>query len=153
MVCIGYCLLGFILLGSMIACFITTSTSSVFNDFRKLLNIKQLLIYKSIAKERSNIYIQGLVIGIALAVITELVLRKNKKFEKISRVCIFVIISLGVSILYYILMPKSTYMLKHLNGKKQIDGWLNIYKEMKTRSYIGILVGVIGYIILFYGFC
>ena len=153
MVCMGYCLLGFILLGSMIACFVTTSSSSVFKDFRKLLNPSQLKIYKSISSERSNIYIQGLVIGIVLAVVTELVLRKNKKYEKLSRVCIFVIISLGFSILYYTLMPKSTYMLKHLSGKKQIDGWLNIYKKMKTRSYIGILVGVIGYILLFYGFC
>lgn len=153
MVCMGYCLLGFILVGSMIACFVTSASSSVFKDFRNLLNPSQLKIYKSISNERSNIYTQGLLIGIALAVITELVLRKNKKFEKLSRVCIFVTISLGVSILYYTLMPKSTYMLKHLNGKKQIDGWLNIYKEMKSRSYIGILCGVIGYILLFYGFC
>ena len=49
-----------------------------------------------------------------------------------------VFVSLAISILtshyYYLLMPKSDYILKHLENKEQINAWLKMYKEMNFKS-------------------
>jgi hypothetical protein len=40
-------------------------------------------------------------------------------------------------------MPKSTYMLEHIDTAEQAKAWLEIYKLMKTRCQLGMLLGVI----------
>ena len=42
---------------------------------------------------------------------------------------------------YYLLMPKSDYLLNHLDGKEQISAWLNMYKEMNFKSNLGTILG------------
>ena len=39
-------------------------------------------------------------------------------------------------------------MIQHLNTKEQNEAWLKrIYKEMKLRCKLGLLLGVIGYVL------
>ena len=40
-------------------------------------------------------------------------------------------------------MPKSTYMLEHIDTAEQARAWLEIYKEMKLNCHIGMLLGVV----------
>ena len=44
-------------------------------------------------------------------------------------------------------------MLEHLNNVKQNKAWLAIYKEMKLRCKLGLLLGILGYIVLGNGVC
>ena len=152
MYCTGYCLLGAILLGSMIACMLVSKTSGVFKKFTDSLSAAQKKIYQEIVNERMHLYLQGMLLGLVLALIAGYLLNKNKSPKKIAKVCIFVTIALGTCILYYSLSPKSKYMLQYLE-KNQINGWLNIYKEMKTRSYVGSLLGILGYVLIGMGTC
>ena len=40
-------------------------------------------------------------------------------------------------------MPKSTYMLEHIDNADQARAWLGIYKEMKFRCQMGMVLGVV----------
>ena len=43
---------------------------------------------------------------------------------------------LGATYIHYSLMPKSTYMLEHIDNADQARAWLGIYKEMKFNPNI-----------------
>jgi uncharacterized protein YacL len=128
---------------------LASKKSKNFVEFNNVLTPQQRETYKKITQERMNIYIQGLVIGSVLAVL----MSQMVKLDKNKKVCLFVVIALGFNYAYYTLYPKSTYMLQHLTSKEQNQAWLNIYKEMKTRCMVGLLLGLAGYIILGMGTC
>ena len=67
--CISYCLIGAALLGSMIMTMMASKKSKNFKNFMSILDENQRHIYKSIIKERMNNYIQGLIIGVILAIL------------------------------------------------------------------------------------
>lgn len=145
----NYCLLGAAFLGSSIVTMMACKQGRNFKRFRNLLSADQLRIYNYIAKERLSIYIQGLILGLLLAMLITF----NSSLEGTNKLCIFVVIALGVNYLYYTIHPKTTYMLEHITSTEQNIAWLSIYKEMKTRSMVGVLLGLIGYILLGNGLC
>jgi uncharacterized protein YacL len=149
MTCLNYCVLGVAFLGSSILTMMASKQSKNFVNFRKLLNQEQLQVYNSITKERMSIYIQGLILGILLAVLVTF----NSSLKGTNKLCVFVVIALGVNYLFYTLHPKSTYMLLHLKSQQQNAAWLNIYKEMKLRCKLGLLLGLVGYVLLGNGLC
>ena len=147
--CMNYCVIGAAFLGSSILTMMASKSSNNFVKFRKLLNQKQLEIYNNITKERMSIYIQGLILGILLAVLVTF----NSSLKSTNKLCVFVVIALGVNYLFYSLYPKSTYMLLHLNSQQQNEAWLDIYKEMKLRCKLGLLLGLVGYLLPGKGLC
>ena len=147
--CLNYCVLGAAFLGSSIFTMLASKSSGNFVNFRRLLNNHQIEIYDKIAKERLSIYTQGLILGIILAILVTF----NSSLKQTNKLCVFIVIALGTNYLFYGLHPKSTYMLLHLNSQEQNEAWLNIYKEMKLRCKLGLLLGVIGYVLLGNGLC
>ena len=150
MSCVSYCLLGAALLGSSILTMMTSKTSGVFSKFNNLLDDNQRQVYKSIVQERASIYVQSLILGLVLAI---LVVFNLKKLGQTPRVCLFILIALGTNYLMYSLYPKSTYMLEHLRSTEQNKAWLAIYKEMKLRCKIGLVLGALSYLVLSRGVC
>ena len=55
----------------------------------------------------------------------------------------FIALVLGTTYIHFNLMPKSTYMLDHINNGEQAKAWLSIYKEMKFRCQLGMILGVL----------
>ena len=147
--CMSYCLIGSAFVGSMILTMLASKKSKRFNDFMLLLDEEQKQIYRSVIDERMSIYIQGMVLGIAVAII----LVFNSKVSNSVKICMFITIALGINYFYYILSPKSTYMLEHVSSVEQNVAWLGIYKEMKLRCHIGAIMGIIGYILIGRGMC
>jgi hypothetical protein len=76
-----------------------------------------------------------------------------KKLGNTPKVCLFIVIALGTNYLMYALYPKSTYMLEHLKSTEQNKAWLAIYKEMKMRCWLGLILGALGYLLLAKGVC
>ena len=153
MVCGTTCFLGAAFVGSMLFCMISTKDAKVFKDFEGLLDANQVKNYKSVANERLNIYLQGFFIGLVLAVVSLNFLRQLKKMPTGNKVCLFIVIALGFNYLYYILTPKSQYMLESLNSPEQVKAWLRIYRHMQMRVYSGVALGLVGYLLLAYGLC
>ena len=149
MSCISFCLVGAAFLGSSVLTMLASKNSTVFKKFKLLLDDNQQQIYKSIINERVTIYVQGLILGLILAILVAF----NLKIDNTKKICLFIVIALGTNYLYYSLYPKSTYMLEHLHSAKQNKAWLAIYKEMKLRCKLGLILGALGYILLGQGVC
>ena len=133
------CLIAFALLGSMLYMLFSCNKNDKIIYFLSLLDEKQQKIYKNIAQERLNIYLQGWVLGLIIGFIYLRYYSKNSH----PTYCAFVAIVLGVTYAHYTLMPKSTYMLDHINNGEQASAWLGIYKEMKYRCHMGMILGVV----------
>lgn len=139
-----YCFIAFALLGSSFYFLLTNHKQDKFIYFSSLLTKEQQKILKNITEERLYIYIQGFIIGLIIA----LVFLRITNIKSNYVFCIFVAIVLGFTYIHYTLMPKSTYMLEHIETQEQAKAWLEIYKTMKTRCYTGMILGVIALPIL-----
>ena len=121
-------------------------------DFMDVLNIKQQETYKNIINERKNIYFMGYGLGILLSIIGYFISKKifKTRFNNISLVCFVGSITFVTNYLFYILYPKTDYMLLHLSDKKQIEEWLSIYKKMQFKFHSGFVLGIIAVMIFCY---
>ena len=133
------CLIAFALLGSMFYMLINYDKNDKIMQFASLLSKDQQKVYRNVTQERLNIYLQGFVLGTVIAVVyLKTFAKKNQPVY-----CIFVALVLGIAYIHYTIMPKSTYMLEHIDTAEQAKAWLEIYKLMKTRCQLGMLLGVI----------
>ncbi len=115
-----------------------TVTEEQHDRLRRRLDEKLAAIYDAVAAERRNLYLQGLVLGLLVAFIVSRAVRPSGRFHQVS---LYFAITLMVAVFYYILMPKTTYMLEHLNTREQNVAWLEVYKTMKMRYTVGLLLG------------
>jgi len=118
-------------------------------NFLNVLTSKQKEIYEEIINERKTIYYMGYGLGILLAIFTIFILKKILKirFNNMSLVCLVGSIVFVTNYLFYILYPKSDYMLLHLSDKRQITEWLKIYRKMQYKFHLGFLFGIIAVIV------
>lgn len=96
-------------------------------------------LYVKIASERRNHYLQGLMLGIVLSYVILNLVKTSNRFYKMS---LFFAVTLLTAVTYYSLMPKSDYMLNHLKTPEQNRAWLQVYKSMRKRYFLGFLLGV-----------
>jgi fructose-specific phosphotransferase system IIC component len=140
--------LGLSLLGGAVATLSVTEEQH--NVLRNVLPENLDMIYEQIIIERRNHYIFGLVLGGILAF---LVIKNVKTVNRFHRISLFVAITLMTSVVFYLLMPKSDYMLNHMKTQEENKAWLEIYKTMKQRYIIGIILGALAAIPLANSFC
>jgi hypothetical protein len=127
-------------------------------EFKNTLTQEQQVLYEQIIQERKKIYYGGFLLGIVLSFIAlyfgnKLVFMNNTKSSALPKICMIATITFVTNYLFYILYPKTDYMLLHLNDKTQIQGWLAIYKKMQFKFHLGFVLGIIAVIIYSYGFC
>ena len=130
--------------------FLGTKKKLLEHSFVETLNKQQKIIYVDIVNERLKYAIQGKILGILLACIY-LYLSYKLDTPKSTVLCMSVVILVITQILFYKLMPKSKWMLNHIDKKEQIDAWLEIYKYMANRAHVGFIIGIIGFILLSWG--
>jgi RsiW-degrading membrane proteinase PrsW (M82 family) len=149
------CLLGLaILVAKFIMLFtMTFNYGEIHKDFMTSLDDGQKKIYIGIIDERRKIYLKGYIFGIILSV-SIVLLNKFLLKNKISNIlCWVVVISCMTTYFYYILSPKSKYMLEVLNKDTQIKNWLKVYKSMQSRFHFSYLLGVVAVLVLNYSIC
>ena len=145
MTCIQSCLVSSMLFFSILATMVASKVSPSHKKFQELLNDKQKEIHSKIVKERGTIFVIGLLVGILVAYLVTTVLALQKR---VNKNCLFVGLAIFINIVFYMVYPKSDYMLLHLEGKEQVQAWLDIYKEMKMKKFIGMGVGLFAYYIM-----
>jgi uncharacterized membrane protein YkgB len=116
------------------------------------LDKKDIVRYEAIVKERRNIYLQGYGLGILIALVL-LSLMDRRKMGKMALVCFAGGITLTVNYLYYMLKPKSDYMVLHLNKEDQRQAWLNINRHMQVKYHLGLVLGILAAMLLVHGTC
>lgn len=141
------------LLGSslLFASFYTSySSKSEMKKFKSKISSESIKKYNEIIKERSKIYIFGLIIGVTTVLILKNILRFKNKLHKLTTYSFIIFMT---AIIYYTLSPKSDYMLNHINNNNESKAWLEIYKNMKHKYITGIILGGIASIPLANTFC
>ena len=118
----------------------TLATTFIDYDIKKdlinQLTNEEIELYKKIKKERLLIYYQGLIFGIVLSILYFIINKDNNMFIGIT-------ITFVVNYFYYILYPKSVYMIEVLNTKEENQAWLKIYRYMQYRYHLSFLLGLI----------
>ncbi len=138
-------------IGLLGATFFTMSISKEQSEvLRRVLSPEKAQKYEEISKERANIYMTGLMIGIVLALIALYYARPSNMFH---RVMMSLAIVLVTSVFYYTLVPKTDYMIRHLNSEKENRAWLEVYRGMKTRYVWGFVLGTAVAVPLAYTYC
>lgn len=115
----------------------------LFTNFMNTLNDDQKNIYFKIIKERTMLYIGGMILGLFLGVVY---LSMNKKSG--LNICAFITIIFITQIVFYKVYPKSTYMLYHLDDPKQVSAWTDIYTYMKKIYILSFLLAIVSYILI-----
>jgi len=126
----------------------TSGKDALYNTLDK----NDIVRYEAIVKERRNIYLQGYGLGILIALVL-LSLMDRRKMGKMALVCFAGGITLTVNYLYYMLKPKSDYMVLHLNKEDQRQAWLNINRHMQVKYHLGLALGILAAMLLVHGTC
>ena len=140
------CIIGVTLLFSSIYMSLLKQDKDIFVSFMNLLDPQQKQIYLKIVTERLTIYISGMIAGVVLGLLYYYKYPKQR-----YPICTFLAIVYVTKLSIYYFTPKSPLMLYSLNTKEQTDAWAKIYEEMKYRYKISLLIGFIGYLVLFNG--
>jgi hypothetical protein len=133
----GFCAVSFALLGSSITTMLLMNKLYM-KKFEASLDETQKEIYQEIKEERLFIFVVATVIG---TIVGFIVAMKN--------VCMGVAIALTLQTMIYLICPKTKYMLEHVNKPEQSKLWIKKYKHMSLLGYIGIVLGLLVYLIQF----
>lgn len=117
-------------------------------EFQHSLDAKQTQIYKKIVKERKKIgtysLIYGVLTGILMALLLEKYLNTSQRTHRVLIYLASVASFIFVAQKFYILYPKSTYMIHHLRQENQLKLWMDQYRGMQicfhgTMSIVVVL--------------
>jgi len=152
--CIANCSVGIVLLLANIFCMFSVDKYTIKKKLYDSLSFKLKERYVKIVKERRDIYYRGFVLGILLSfMMVALMLNTNKNIPKRVILCTTLGITFLTNYFYYILSPKSDWMILHLNERRQREAWLDIYRTMSIRFHMGFLLGLLGVTFLTNGSC
>jgi hypothetical protein len=111
--------------------------------------------YREIVDERSKIYYFGYFLGFILSILIVLYntqIGKNK-MSTFGIICLVVAVSFSVNYFYYILSPKTKWMLNEIKTEEQTKAWLNMYRNMQMYYHSGLVLGIIGVGVFAFAFC
>jgi len=122
----------------------------IVGGYRSRLPPAAQVALKAATKERATLAFQGLVLGMIIGAAAVLF---SGKMGKAMGVCVLASVAFVVQFLYYMLSPKSVWVVKHLRSAEQRKDWLRVYREYQKAYYGSIAIGVVGAGLLGYGLC
>jgi MFS family permease len=101
--------------------------------------------YMSIVKERTQIFYTGYALGLFLAlfVIFYNMKIKQQKMNWPSMVCLTVFIAFLTNYFYYVLSPKTKWMLNSIDTPEQTKAWFEMYRTMQLYYHGSLVLGII----------
>jgi hypothetical protein len=154
MACAISCMISAVFVIGMIYFYNLTDKSEVVKYYKSSLSSDLQKRYEKITNERANISYQGYALGVilSLGIIFYNLKIKGSKLNTSALVCTVVATAFVTNYFYYILSPKSDWMLNHMNNKEEIKAWLLMYREMQFNYHMGLVLGIIGVGILAFAF-
>lgn len=152
MVCSVSCSISLVFIVGMIYFYNATGKNETVRQYRTSLNAHQQAAYDKIAKERLTISIQGYMLGLVLSLFVIYYTYQKKGFRPSSLVCLVLATSFITNYFYYMLTPKSDWMLNHVESQEQTQAWLKMYKTMQYYYHAGLALGIVGICIFAYAF-
>ena len=104
----------------------------------KKFSSQQHKIYKEIQQERRMHYIYGLLMGTAAAILYVAMFPEIK-----HPVCAYVGLSTMIAQNFYLLMPKSKWMVEYLDQPEDVFNWNKVYQKFRYLSAYGNFLGFV----------
>jgi len=122
-----------------------TNKSEIVKQYKSSLSNELKTKYDKISQERLKISYQGYALGVllSLGLIFYNLKIKGTKISNSTLVCLVVATAFVTNYFYYILHPKSDWMLNHLNNQKEVNAWLQMYREPQFNYHSGLVLGII----------
>ena len=154
MVCTISCMISAVFIIGMIYFYNMTNKSEIVKHYKEKLPSDLQKRYENISEERKKISIHGYILGLvfSLFIIFYNLKFKGQRLNTISLVCTVMATCFLTNYFYYMLSPKSDWMLNHINNPEQVKSWLLMYREMSYNYHAGLALGIIGVGILAFAF-
>jgi hypothetical protein len=154
MACLLSCAISAIFIIGMIYFYNMTNKSKIVQAYKEKMPPDLQKLYQKISDERMRISYQGYILGFVFSLFVIFYNYKIKGFKmgNTSLVCTVIAVSFLTNYFYYMLSPKSDWMLNHMNSQDQVKGWLLMYREMQFNYHAGLALGIIAVGILAFAF-
>jgi len=131
-----------------------TGKSKIVKHYKSSLSSDLQNRYDKISKERMMISYQGYALGVilSLGIIFYNLKIKGTKLNNTSLVCTVIATAFVTNYFYYMLSPKTDWMLNHMNNQEEVKSWLLMYREMQYNYHMGLVLGIIAVGILAFAF-
>jgi uncharacterized membrane protein YkgB len=145
MACAISCTISAVFVIGMIYFYNMTDKSAIVKHYKATLSSDLQKRYDKISKERLMISYQGYSLGVilSLCIIFYNLKIKGTKMSSSALVCTVVATAFITNYFYYMLYPKSDWMLNHMNNQEEVKAWLQMYREMQFNYHMGITLGII----------
>ena len=147
MVCAISCAIAFIfIVANIYCCAFSHRSGGVIQEFVAKLSPEGQQRYAVITRERQGIYFMGLFLGFVLAMILLVCCRKyfaGGRSGNAGALCMVAAVSFSVNYFYYILSPKSDWMVLHLKSGEETQAWLKVYRTMQYNYHVGLVLGIL----------
>ena len=154
MACAISCMISTIFVIGMIYFYNLTDKSIIVKHYKALLSSDLQKRYEKITKERTNISHQGYILGVvfSLGIIFYNLKIKRSKMNSTALVCTVIATAFVTNYFYYMLSPKSDWMLNHMSNQEEVKSWLLMYREMQYNYHMGLVLGMVAVGILAFAF-
>ena len=149
MPCCISCMISCIFVIGMIYFYNATDKSDIVNQYKATLPLDLQQRYEKITEERRRISYQGYSLGFLLSLV---ILYFRRKMNTVSLVCTVMATCFLTNYFYYMLSPKSDWMLNHTTNQDQVHAWLVMYRAMSFNYHLGIVFGILAVGILAFAF-
>ena len=145
MPCAISCLISGVFIIGMIYFYYMTDKSQIVNHYKEQLPHNLQIRYEKIAKERMMISAYGYILGLILSlfIIFANYKIKHNKLNTFGLVGTVMATSFLTNYFYYMLSPKSDWMLNHIHSREQVKAWLQMYRGMSYNYHMGMALGII----------
>ena len=154
MACSISCIISAIFVIGMIYFYNMTDKSEIVKHYKEKLPYDLQKRYDNITKERMTISYQGYILGfiLSLFIIFYNLKIKGVKLSNFSLVCTVMATCFLTNYFYYILTPKSDWMLNHMGNQEEVKAWLQMYREMSYNYHAGLALGIVAVGVLAFAF-
>lgn len=152
--CTITCFIALIIVIAMTLMTIMVSNDPSIKSYRDKLPDNTKAVYDRIVEERQQIYFTGYLIGFVVSIFSILFSTKvlKQKMPISAMVCLAIVVSTIVNYFYYILSPKSNYMIELLTTDQQRQEWVTVYKSMQYYYHSSFALGAVAVGVFAYAF-
>ena len=154
MACAISCMISAVFVIGMIYFYNLSDKSKIVKHYKSSLSSDLQKRYEKISNERMMISYQGYAFGVilSLGIIFYNLKIKSLKMNTSALVCTVIATAFITNYFYYILSPKSDWMLNHMSNQEEVKSWLLMYREMQYNYHMGLTLGIIAVGILAFAF-
>ena len=171
--CTTSCGIAATLLAGMAYCTYMGNRTQLMQDYVRTLTPDQQQTYAKIVAERRGIYLRGFGWGLLLSAILLGIHHQYLTMSRAVLLCNVAAITLATNYFYYILSPKSDWMVLHFKNNNPSNNnpnnnnpnnpnpnnhsdaanedaanWLRVYRGMQVNYHVGLILGIAGTVLL-----